>query len=64
MARRPRPPRLPHRQQCRGRGRYSRRPAGLAADPAVEVGETFTDNVNLAPRGSRLWDFITTVCPA
>lgn len=31
--------------------------------PSIEVGEAFNDNVNLAPRGSRVWDFITTVSP-
>lgn len=32
--------------------------------PSIEIGETFNDNVNLAPKGSTVWDFITTVTPA
>jgi uncharacterized protein (PEP-CTERM system associated) len=31
--------------------------------PSIELGEAFNDNVNLAPKGSRLSDFITTVTP-
>lgn len=31
--------------------------------PALTVGETFDDNVNLAPAGSHVWDFITSVSP-
>jgi uncharacterized protein (PEP-CTERM system associated) len=38
-------------------------PPAWLLTPSVEVGETFTDNVDLAPRGSRVWDFITTVSP-
>lgn len=38
-------------------------PPAWLLTPSIEVGETFTDNVNLAPRGSRVWDFITTVSP-
>lgn len=32
--------------------------------PSLELGETYNDNVNLAPRGSAVWDVITTVTPA
>jgi len=38
-------------------------PPAWLLTPSVEVGETFTDNANLAPRGSRIWDLITTVSP-
>jgi uncharacterized protein (PEP-CTERM system associated) len=38
-------------------------PPAWLLTPTAEIGETFTDNVNLAPRGSRVWDFITTVSP-
>jgi uncharacterized protein (PEP-CTERM system associated) len=31
--------------------------------PAISLGESFTDNANLAPAGARVWDFITTVGP-
>lgn len=31
--------------------------------PAISLGESFTDNANLAPAGSRVWDLITTVGP-
>jgi uncharacterized protein (PEP-CTERM system associated) len=32
--------------------------------PAIELGEAFTDNVNLAPPGARQSDFITTITPS
>jgi uncharacterized protein (PEP-CTERM system associated) len=32
--------------------------------PSIELGEAYNDNVNLAPRGAAVWDFITTVTPA
>jgi len=31
--------------------------------PVITLGESFTDNTNLAPAGSRVWDLITTVGP-
>ena len=38
-------------------------PPAWLLTPTFELGETFTDNVNLSPRGSRVWDFITTASP-
>jgi uncharacterized protein (PEP-CTERM system associated) len=38
-------------------------PPAWLLTPAITLGETFTDNVNLAPAGSRIWDVITTVSP-
>jgi uncharacterized protein (PEP-CTERM system associated) len=31
--------------------------------PSLEIGETYTDNVNLAPPGAEVWDVITTITP-
>ena len=39
-------------------------PPAWILTPSLQLGEAFNDNVNLAPRGSRLWDFITTVSPS
>jgi len=38
-------------------------PPAWLLTPSFELGETFTDNVNLSPRGSRVWDVITTASP-
>ena len=39
-------------------------PPAWLLTPSLELGEAFNDNVNLAPRGSRQWDFITTITPS
>jgi uncharacterized protein (PEP-CTERM system associated) len=39
-------------------------PPAWLLTPSLELGEAFNDNVNLAPRGSRVWDFITTITPS
>lgn len=31
--------------------------------PSLEIGETYNDNVTLAPKGSEVWDVITTISP-
>ena len=38
-------------------------PPAWLLTPALTLGETFDDNVNLAPAGSHVWDFITSVSP-
>src|SRR6185312_8308895 len=38
-------------------------PGTWVITPSVEVGETWNDNITLAPKGSETRDFITTVTP-
>ena len=38
-------------------------PPAWLLTPSIQLGEAFNDNVNLAPKGSTQWDFITTVTP-
>ena len=38
-------------------------PPAWLLTPALTLGQTFDDNVNLAPAGSRMWDFITSITP-
>jgi uncharacterized protein (PEP-CTERM system associated) len=38
-------------------------PPAFLITPSIELGEAFNDNVNLAPKGSTEWDFITTISP-
>src|SRR5579862_2985401 len=35
-------------------------PPAWLVTPALTLGETFTDNANLAPAGARVWDVITS----
>lgn len=38
-------------------------PPAWIITPLVEVGETYNDNVSLAPKGSETWDVITSISP-
>jgi uncharacterized protein (PEP-CTERM system associated) len=38
-------------------------PPAWLLTPSIQLGEAFNDNVNLAPKGSRISDFITTITP-
>jgi uncharacterized protein (PEP-CTERM system associated) len=38
-------------------------PPAWLLTPSIQFGEAFNDNVNLAPKGSRIADFITTITP-
>lgn len=38
-------------------------PPAWLLTPSLEIGEIYNDNVALAPKGSEVWDFITTVSP-
>jgi uncharacterized protein (PEP-CTERM system associated) len=38
-------------------------PPAWLITPVLSLGESFTDNANLAPAGARVWDVITTIGP-